>query len=57
MGKPLPSLRALQHQLELARTTVILAEDSGDWTLAEEARHLCDDLLDLINEIHPHVDV
>lgn len=57
MPDALPTRAELQHQLDLARATVILAEDAKDWHAAEQARKLCDDLLDLLNEHAYSVDV
>jgi hypothetical protein len=57
MPAALPTRTELHHQLTLARATMILAEDTGDWQTADEARQLCDELLDLLRELPHNVDV
>lgn len=55
MPKALPPRAQLEHQLNLARAAVILAEDTNDQIGAALYRERCDALLDRLTP--QHVDI
>lgn len=50
MPTPIPTREDLKRKLVHTRAAMILAEDIMDWESADEARALCDKLLDTLSE-------